>query len=135
MYPDMMIPGSFGFDGSVVNTQEQERGEKGLSRTNDQHNQYQKDDIHLRSCKEVIGYHIHATDGDIGHVSGMLVDELTWAIRYLIVDTSNWWLGHQVLIAPLWIDQIQWPQRHITVNLNRQETQHSINYNPADKLD
>jgi len=34
-------------------------------------------------------YHIHATDGDIGHVRSFLVDEETWAIRYIIVDTSN----------------------------------------------
>ena len=56
------------------------------------------DDLHLRSCKAVMGYHIEATDGDIGHVQGLLVDEETWAIRYMVVDTSNWWLGHKVLI-------------------------------------
>ena len=48
-------------------------------------------------------YRIEASDGGIGHVQGLLLDEDTWAIRYLIVDTSNWWLGHQVLIAPQWI--------------------------------
>jgi hypothetical protein len=30
----------------------------------------------------VIGYHIAATDGDLGHVEDFLVDESTWAIRY-----------------------------------------------------
>jgi hypothetical protein len=34
------------------------------------------------------------------------LDEETWAIRYLLVNTSNWWLGHEVLIAPEWIDHI-----------------------------
>ena len=29
----------------------------------------------------------------------------TWAIRYLVVDTSNWWMGHKVLIAPPWISR------------------------------
>jgi hypothetical protein len=42
-------------------------------------------------------YPIRATDGDIGHVHALLADDETWAIRYLIVETSNWWLGHQVL--------------------------------------
>ena len=51
-------------------------------------------------------YRVEATDGDIGHVAGYLLDPVTWAIRYLVVDTSNWWLGHQVLIAPRWIDAV-----------------------------
>src|SRR5688500_2693931 len=37
-------------------------------------------DAHLRSCQELGGYHIHALDGDIGHVKDMLVDDHTWAI-------------------------------------------------------
>ena len=47
------------------------------------------DDPKLRSCNEEMGYHIHARDGDIGHVQGLLVDERTWAILYLVVDTSK----------------------------------------------
>jgi hypothetical protein len=65
-------------------------------------------DPHLRSCKAVKNYHIEATDGDIGHVQGLLIDEETWAIRYVVVDTNNWWLGHQVLIAPQWIREVRW---------------------------
>ena len=33
--------------------------------------QHANDDPHLRSCEAVVGYHIHASDGDIGHVQGM----------------------------------------------------------------
>ncbi|MET3108558.1 hypothetical protein AAKU67_003230 [Oxalobacteraceae bacterium GrIS 2.11] len=97
--------------------------------------QHQNNDSHLRSCKEVIGYHIHASDGEIGHVSGMLVDEKTWAIRYLVVDTSNWWIGHKVLIPPLWIGQIKWPAGIVTVNLTRAAVQESLPYDDSVKLD
>ncbi|HEY9567308.1 MAG TPA: PRC-barrel domain-containing protein, partial [Thalassobaculum sp.] len=44
-------------------------------------------DPHLQSARHVAGYHIHATDEDIGHVEAFLVDDADWAIRYLIVDT------------------------------------------------
>jgi hypothetical protein len=88
----------------------------------------QHTDSHLFSCEAIIGYHIHATDGDIGHVSGMLIDEETWAIRYLIVDTSNWLLGHRVLIAPLWIEKVQWPERDVTVNLTRHAVKDAAPY-------
>ena len=53
-------------------------------------------DCHLRSSNAVIGYHIKATDGDIGHLEDLLVDDYTWAIRYVIVHTSNWWGGQRV---------------------------------------
>jgi hypothetical protein len=80
-----------------------------------------KEDEHLRSCEAVMGYHIHAIDGDIGHVDGFLVDEQTWAIRYVIVNTSNWWLGHQSLIAPSWFKDVSWVYSKVTTNLTRQE--------------
>ena len=65
-------------------------------------------DPHLRSCNAVIDYHLMASDGDIGHVDGYLVDERSWAIRYLIIDTSNWWSGHRALIAPERIESVNW---------------------------
>ncbi len=53
-------------------------------------------DPHLRSTATVTGYHIHASDGQIGHVENFLIDDATWSIRYLIVDTRNWWPGKHV---------------------------------------
>lgn len=84
-------------------------------------------DEHLRSCNAVNGYHVHATDGDIGHVQGFLADDSTWSIRYLILDTSNWWVGHEVLVSPEWIQDVSWANSKITVSLNR----HAIRYAPA----
>jgi stress response protein YsnF len=86
------------------------------------------DDQHLRSCEAVKGYHIHATDGDIGHVDGFLVDERTWAIQYLILNTSNWWLGHQVLIAPAWFEDVSWVYSKVTTSLTRQEVKNAPAY-------
>ena len=81
-----------------------------------------------------MGYHIHATDGDIGHVQSLLIDEDTWAIRYLVVDTSNWWLGHKVLIVPQWVQDISWADSKISVNLSRQSIQDAPAYDPATPL-
>ncbi len=80
-------------------------------------------------------YHIEATDGDVGHVQGMLVDEETWAIRYIIVNTSNWWLGHQVLIAPQWIQDVSWSDATVSVNLTRQAVKDAPPYDSAAQLD
>ncbi len=58
-------------------------------------------DPHLRSIAAVTGYHVHATDGEIGHVEDFLVDDAGWSIRYIAIDTRNWWPGKKVLISPL----------------------------------
>ena len=78
------------------------------------------DDPHLRSCRAIERYHIHATDGDIGHVDSLLVDDAAWVIRYLVVNTSDWWLGHQTLVAPPWIADIGWLDATVSVDLTRQ---------------
>lgn len=93
-----------------------------------------KDDPHLRSCTALIGYHIHARDGDIGHVQGMLVDEDTWALRYLVVDTANWWGGHRVLISPNWIDAISWEDAKVSVNLDREAIKASPGFDSTAEL-
>jgi len=77
-------------------------------------------DPHLRSCDAVKGYHIRASDGEIGHVQGFLLDDLTWSIRYLIVNTSNWWVGHTVLVSPEWIRKVSWTGSYVDVALDRQ---------------
>jgi hypothetical protein len=92
-------------------------------------------DAHLRSCNAVKGYHIHAADGDIGHVQGFLADDSTWSIRYLILDTSNWWVGHQVLVSPEWIQDVSWADSKVTVSLTRQAIRHAPAYNGEGLID
>lgn len=88
-------------------------------------------DHHLRSSAEVTGYSIHATDDDIGHVDDFLFDDASWAIRYMIVDTRNWWPGKKVLISPQWIERIDWPQSEVFVTLTRAAVEASPEYDPS----
>jgi len=85
-------------------------------------------DSHLRSTQSVSGYHIQASDGDIGHVSDFIIDDESWAIRYLVVDTQNWWAGKKVLIAPKWIDSVSWPKSKIIVNLTLETIKEAPEY-------
>jgi hypothetical protein len=87
-------------------------------------------DVHLRSGNEVMRYYVHASDGDIGHVHGLIFDEKSWAIRYIIVDTSNWWLGHQVMVAPDWINDVDWAESMLCIDLTRQAIKDSPPYDP-----
>lgn len=130
MVPMAMYPGYVGLPGGAA---EQERAiEEGAKAERTRH---RDDDPHLRSCTAVIGYHIHATDGEVGHVEGFLVDDETWAIRYLVVNTSNWWLGHKVLIAPQWIGGVHWSDQTVSVDLSREAVKAAPPYDPTAELD
>jgi uncharacterized protein YrrD len=80
-------------------------------------------DAHLRSTRSVTGYDIQATDGEIGHVEDFIMDDETWAIRYLVVATKNWWPGKKVLVSPQWIQRISWPDSKVFVHLSREAIQ------------
>ena len=77
-------------------------------------------DSHLRSNEAVTGYHIDAADGDIGHVEGFVMDDQSWAIRYIEVATRNWWPGKKVLVAPSWIQRVSWMDSKVYVGLSRE---------------
>jgi len=78
---------------------------------------------HLRSSEEVTGYHIHARDGEIGHVQDFILEDPGWAVRYLEIDTRNWLPGKKVLVAPDWIRQVDWARREVAVDLTREAIQ------------
>jgi hypothetical protein len=130
-YSSMMLAGG-SHDASVVRRRELE-----AEHTRDvlEHGADHDGDPHLRSCKEVLTYRVDAIDGDIGHVRGLLVEEDTWAIRYLIVETGNWWEGHEVLIVPQWIQSVSWNDNAVLVNLTRQALKDAPPYDSAAMLD
>jgi hypothetical protein len=88
-------------------------------------------DSHLRDTRVVSGYHIHATDGEIGHVEDFLLDDEVWAIRYLVIDTSNWIGGRRVLISPEWVSAVSWADSQVHVTVTRASVKTSPDYDPA----
>jgi hypothetical protein len=89
-----------------------------------------QNDPHLRSSAAVTGHYIQATDGEIGHVEDFLVDDRSWTIRFMVVDTTNWWAGEKVLIAPAWIERVDWNHSKVHVTLTRAQIEESPTYAP-----
>lgn len=89
-----------------------------------------KGDTHLRSTSEVTGNHIEATDGEIGHVEDFVVDDETWAIRYLLVDTRNWLPGKKVLVSLQWIKRMSWAESKVYVDLTSDAIKNSPEFDP-----
>lgn len=89
---------------------------------------------HLRSAKEIEGYRIHARDGEIGHISDTILDTMPWRIRYVSVNTGNWFPGKKVLFAADWIGKISLTEREVMFDVSRDEIRRSPEYNPDEPL-
>ena len=85
-------------------------------------------DPHLRSTNDVRGHNIQASDGEIGHVEDFIIDDETWAIRYLIIDTRNWWPGKKVIISTKWIEKVSWIESKVFVDVSRETIRQSPEY-------
>jgi sporulation protein YlmC with PRC-barrel domain len=92
-------------------------------------------DPNLRSIDAATGYHMHAKDGFIGHVENFLVDDESWDIRYLIVDTKNWWPGKHVLIAPAAVTEMSWSRHRIELDVSCDQVRESPPWEPATVID
>ncbi|PZR72893.1 MAG: photosystem reaction center subunit H [Chthoniobacterales bacterium] len=86
------------------------------------------DDSHLRSSQAIDGYHIQATDGSIGHVSDLMMDEKSWAIRHLVVETGHWFSGKEIVISPDHIDRISYDDSKVFVSITREAIQQAPEY-------
>jgi hypothetical protein len=85
----------------------------------------------LPSLDEMQGCTILESDGEIGHVEDFYFDDLTWTIRYLVVDTEPWLFGRRVLISPQAMGKPDWSARVLPVASNK----HQVEFSPEIDLD
>jgi sporulation protein YlmC with PRC-barrel domain len=92
------------------------------------------DDPHLRSTRHVKGYHIHAIDGEIGHVEDFIVDDENWTLRYLVVNTGNWLPGKKVFIEPAWIKEVNWADSSVYLDRSREQVKNSPEFDSLNPM-
>lgn len=91
-------------------------------------------DHHLRSTNEIkgefFGYQVDSIDKKIGHVTDFVVDETNWKITYLVVETNNLLPGNSksYLLATDWIQDIQWENQRVTVDLTKEQVEKGIGF-------
>jgi hypothetical protein len=88
------------------------------------------EEYHIRSTDEVTGYAVHA-DGDFGRVEDFILDDETWAVRYLSIDSGTWLPGRKVLVPPQWCREITWLDRSVTVDLTREQIRSAPEWDPS----
>jgi len=79
----------------------------------------------LRSMKDLEGYVLEATDGEIGRCRDFLFSDRQWVVRYMVADTGKWLPGKKVLVSPISLGGPDWQSRHFPVMLTKEEIETS----------
>ena len=85
----------------------------------------------VKSALVIKGFHIQAADGDLGHVDDFFIDDQSWQVRYLRIDTSNWIGGKPVLVPPVRARRVKWLEGQIQFDLSRDQIASSPKFDPA----
>jgi hypothetical protein len=85
-----------------------------------QHKVHHRYDKHLRSTEAVTGYTIQTTDGSIGSVVDFLVDDRSWMIHKLVIETGHWYAGKEILLSPEKVERISYEESKLFVNVTKE---------------
>ncbi|MFO7965841.1 MAG: PRC-barrel domain-containing protein [Desulfobacterales bacterium] len=122
-------PGAWGYVDYPYSMYVQRQVQENVQHREEETEKHERDQ-HLRSAREVTGYHIQAVDTDIGHVEDFILDDETWTIRYMVVDTRNFLPGRNVLITPDWIESVDWALSEVSVDVPAEAVKNSPPYDP-----
>jgi hypothetical protein len=87
----------------------------------------------LRSTSEIKGFCVETRDGDIGHIDDFIIDDETWTVRFVVVDTRNWLPAKRVLVDVSWIESLSWDDDKAHFTLSKKDIQEAPAFD-ADKL-
>ena len=65
-------------------------------------------------------------------VSDFIVDDNIWAIRYLVVDIGNSVKDKKVLLAPDWVNTVDWLNKFVNVDLSVDGIENCPEFNPEE---
>lgn len=86
-------------------------------------------DMQLRSAMGLEGFEVLGAEQGLGEVQDLVFDELSWQVRYLVVDPQAWWPGgRRALIGLAWVDRVDWARQQIHVALTRPQLRGSPSY-------
>ncbi len=88
-------------------------------------------DAHLRSAQTIMGYNVQAGEEIVGQVADFLMDERSWVIGELVVNTGNRFTGKKVLVSPTQIDQISYEESKVFLNLTKEAVLQAPVYDPT----
>ena len=75
----------------------------------------------LHKMQELVGYTVHATDGDVGKVHELILDDKNWNLRYLVIATNQFMEKQTMMVSMDWVERTDTEQRTFHLNGSREE--------------
>ncbi|MDP3294642.1 MAG: PRC-barrel domain-containing protein [Nevskia sp.] len=91
----------------------------------------ERDVSHLRSAGDICDFVLHATDDVIGHFEDFILESDSWALRYVVVETSNFWVNKHVVVPVQWITRIDQTESQVHVDVPSAQIREAPEYDPA----
>lgn len=82
----------------------------------------------LRSTVEMMGAYVEAQDGSVGHVEDFILDDESWTIRYVVIDTEGWWSGKHVLAPVDLVESLGWDDKRMYMEASKEQLEESPEY-------
>ena len=76
-------------------------------------------DPDLRSANEILTYKVKTSDGDLGRMDDLVVEDANWFIRFLVLSTGSWFEGQKLLVATRWVGSVSWANKEVVVPHSR----------------
>jgi sporulation protein YlmC with PRC-barrel domain len=91
-----------------------------------------KEDQHLHSTNDILNFHIQAADEEVfGIISDFIIDDSTWGLRYILINTHKFWPGgKKILFAPEWVERFDWEHRFLVTNFHQKVIESFPEYDP-----
>ncbi len=101
---------------------------------------YSSFDPQLRSARHITGFQTYGSDGHLGHVADLVVDDETWEIAYLVIDTGHWRPGKRDLVDVAAVERISLDTSRVFLDIDRMELEQlpdvrHMDISAADKTD
>lgn len=90
-----------------------------------------EEQTHLRSVRELTGYTILTGDeADVGHLADFIVDDESWAVRFLVLDSSHLPFSKKQLLATDWITAVSWVDRELRLDVTADQLEGAPPFDP-----
>jgi hypothetical protein len=89
---------------------------------------------HLLKDSELKRFDICLSDGRIGGTAGIIIEESTWKVEFIIVDADSMEAGKLVPLPAGWINRIDPKEGIIHVDLNKEDILNAPTF-PAEELE
>jgi hypothetical protein len=86
------------------------------------------EDVHLNNVKTILGYNAHATDKDVGTIADFLIDDMSWVVTGVVIDTGHWLPGRKTIVSPAQIDRISWTESKVFLKITSSAVEHAPAY-------